>query len=502
MKPGKNATSIRQDNLRLILCNILAAGSATADPTITSAPSAGEAHATLPEEASELREAAKASAAPVTGTNESPNAAPLASPHETPHETPEGSPDLPTPVAGTNETPDEAPAGPSNLPAPETATGLSRAKLAQSTGLTRATVSRLTDELISAGMIEELEPVRPQVGRPAAPLAAQPGKNIVLALEINLEYVAIYALDLAGNVLTSRLERSDSRGSDPAVVLAWISRLAGEEASKLPAGQLLSTVLCVPGLVDTDRRTIVTAPNLGWQNVDAGVLLDFPGFDAGHFRVINEADAAAFSVFFSRPGVRAGYSSFLYVSAEVGVGAAIFFEGQLFSGDHGWAGEIGHMCVDRSGPKCRCGSNGCLEQYAGFDSIVRNAGYAAGAEGGKEMSLAKLSRLFDAGDPGARAAIDACAQALGTTIANVLNLLDLRLVVLGGNFARLYHRLEIIMKAEIEYRVLGRRWEDVQIETSAFGDFAASRGGCLAGFAEILNHPARWHEYGIPISFD
>ncbi len=375
--------------------------------------------------------------------------------------------------------------------------GPSRAKLATQTGLTRATVSRLVDELINARLIDELDPVRPAVGRPAAPLVAREYQHVIMAAEINLEYVAIYALDVTGAALGEEIIRMDSRRSDPKKVLSRVGELVAKAAGELPMySNLLETVLCVPGLISADSHTIITAPNLGWSNVDALPYFDFPDFDPARFRVMNEADAAAYSVLYDDPGARAGVDNFLYISAEVGVGAAIVFDGQLFAGDHGWAGEIGHMCVDRSGPKCRCGSNGCLEQYAGADSIIRNAGYRL------DIPLERIAELFDAGDSGARASIDACATALGTAIANVLNLLDLELVVLGGNFGRLYDRLEVIMNAEIEYRVLGRRWENVEVTTSTYGDSASARGACLAGFARIFANPEIWNERGIPISFD
>lgn len=94
--------------------------------------------------------------------------------------------------------------------------------------------------------------------------------------------------------------------------------------------------------------------------------------------MVNEADASAYSVLYKNPGQIGGTSDFLYLSAGVGVGAALIYEGRLFSGQHGWAGEIGHMCVDTAGPKCSCGSNGCLEQYAGLDAMLTRANLPVG----------------------------------------------------------------------------------------------------------------------------
>ncbi|MDO5033810.1 MAG: ROK family transcriptional regulator [Actinomycetaceae bacterium] len=373
-------------------------------------------------------------------------------------------------------------------------TPLSRAAIASMTGLTRATSSRLVDELIGAGVIEEFGESKPRVGRPAVMLRIKGGRNTILGLEVNLAYLAVYLLDLDGSVHVSRVIEHDSRDSDPAETFATLSKLIGEALASSPATPL-QTILCIPGLVSEDHQGIVTAPNLGWHDVRPSHYLSFPGFDAGRLTVLNEADASSYSVLFSAPGRKSGIENFVYISAEVGVGAALVFDGEVFEGQRKWAGEIGHMTVDRNGPTCRCGSNGCLEQYAGFDSILRNAGL------GSHVTLPELITLFDEGDPNVRKAVDACAMALGTSIANVLNLLDVGVVVLGGNLVSLHSRMQVILEAELHYRALAQRWDMTSIRTSEYGKFAASRGACLAGFEHFLRNLDKWNSWGIPVQF-
>lgn len=371
---------------------------------------------------------------------------------------------------------------------------LSRAAISSITGLTRATSSRLVDELIEAGVIEEFGARKSRVGRPAVMLRPIGAKNTILGLEINIAYLAIYLLDIDGTVHFSKIVDHDSRDSDPGETLATLSALI-TDALEVANVSPISTVLCIPGLVSEDHRGIMTAPNLGWYDVSPADHLSFPGFNPEHLTVLNEADASAYSVLFSEPGRESGVDNFVYISAEVGVGAALIFDGEVFEGEHNWAGEIGHMTVDRDGPSCRCGSNGCLEQYAGFDSILRNANLEA------DVCLQQLIDMFDEGHTGARNAVDACAMALGTSIANVLNLLDVGVVVLGGNFVELYSRMEVILEAELHYRALAQRWDRVSIRTSQYGKLAASRGGCLAGFEHFLTNIEKWETWGIPLQF-
>ncbi|NEE32616.1 ROK family protein, partial [Streptomyces sp. SID7982] len=102
--------------------------------------------------------------------------------------------------------------------------------------------------------------------------------------------------------------------------------------------------------------------------------------------------------------------SFLYLTGEIGVGGALVLNGELLRGAHGFAGEIGHVVVDPAGPECRCGSRGCLEQYAGQAALLRAAGIA---EIGGASGVLELERRAAAEDPRAVAAIGEAGRMLG-----------------------------------------------------------------------------------------
>ena len=136
---------------------------------------------------------------------------------------------------------------------------------------------------------------------------------------------------------------------------------------------MAGSCLAVPGLVDRMVGPLRLAPNLGWRDVDVvGEFHSHPATADVAIRLDNEATlggrAEADAL---RPG---GVLSFLYLSGEVGIGGALVVDGTVFGGRHGWSGEIGHTVVDPAGPLCRCGSTGCLEQYAGKDALMRSAG--------------------------------------------------------------------------------------------------------------------------------
>jgi len=156
------------------------------------------------------------------------------------------------------------------------------------------------------------------------------------------------------------------------------------------------------------------------------------------------------------------------------------------TGRHGWAGEIGHVCVDPDGPACRCGSTGCLEQYAGRQAVLLAAGLppAAGA--------AELAELARSGPGPARDAVAGAARALGIALAGVVNVLDIPAIVLGGHLGLIADLLRPDLERQLRRRVLSARWVTPTIE-SAEGDPApGATGAALHELAAVLDDPARW----------
>jgi predicted NBD/HSP70 family sugar kinase len=170
---------------------------------------------------------------------------------------------------------------------------------------------------------------------------------------------------------------------------------------------------------------------------------------------------------------------FVYVSGEIGVGAGLVVNGSLFRGSGGFAGELGHVVVEQDGPACGCGGQGCVEQYAGQDVLVRTAGVA---------DLAELEAAVSAGEPAALAAVTRAGRALGVGLASLLNVVDLPQVVLGGSYARLFETITPPLQAELDRRVLsGVRPELLR---SRVGSDAAAYGAADAVVEAALRDPA------------
>ncbi|MFI7594670.1 ROK family protein [Micromonospora sp. NPDC049359] len=372
----------------------------------------------------------------------------------------------------------------------------SRADLATATGLTRATVSAVVEDLLAGQLVSEAEPApRAGAGRPARGLVLADTGPAGLGLEVNVDYLTVCVVDLAGQVRHRTVHRADLRPVAPEDALARLVDLARQaRADAARQGLTLAgAALAVPGLID-DSGQVRLAPNLGWRDVPVPELLSaHPPLtdrvpDVPALVVDNEANLAALGELHSRPP---GPASFLHISGEVGIGAGIVLDGALFRGVRGWSGEIGHLPVHPQGRPCRCGGRGCLEQYAGQEAIVAAAGLVR-AELPADTATARLAELAQAGEPAALRALNDAGTALGVAVAGVVNLLDLDTVVLGGGYAPLAPWLCPPVLAEIKARVLTAAWSPVTVRPSTLGPEAAAVGAAGSVVRRIVARPAGW----------
>ncbi|HLR27486.1 MAG TPA: ROK family transcriptional regulator [Ruania sp.] len=350
----------------------------------------------------------------------------------------------------------------------------SRADVAARTGLNRATVSRLVAELVAGRLIVEDEPVAAGAGRPATPLRPAPGTVGGLGLEASIDYLGARALDLAGNTIAEEILPGDYRSSDPHEVLQQLGDLGRSVTARaIEAGAAMTgATLALPGLVTGER--LLVAPNLGWQDVDPA---DHLGMLPGRHRGLdNEARLAALAELSGSDS-----SSFLFISAGVGIGAAIVVDGEYTAGVHGFAGELGHVCVDPAGPRCRCGASGCLETFAGTAAICQTAGLG---------SLAQVHEAVVAGDDAALAAVEGAGRALGRALAGMVNLVDVTDVIVGNTLAELLEPMRPAVREELDQRLLAAQWAPVELRAARVQHQPALTGAARAALEPVVADPS------------
>lgn len=371
----------------------------------------------------------------------------------------------------------------------------SRATIALETGLNKTTVSSLVTELIGLDLLVErgLEQ-RGTVGRPGQVVELSGSGVVALGLEINVDYLAVRALDLTGAERYRSIDVRDNRRIEVDAVLDRLASLAGVALEEVQTSGLrpVGATVALPGLVDAESGALLVAPNLGWTDV--------PVVDGLHDRLAgpayplaadNEANLAALAELWE--GTARGLSDVLYVSGEIGVGAGIIVRGELFRGSQGFGGEFGHMTVDPNGRPCACGSRGCLETIVGLEALLERAGLDpadAATTTGSGQPVSELAGRARMGDEQALAALRDSGRWLGLAIASAANLLNFQAVVLGGFFAQLATWLAAPIARELETHVLASQWVVPRLLPSTLGPEAAVRGAAAQSLRRVLADPA------------
>lgn len=369
---------------------------------------------------------------------------------------------------------------------------VSRVELAEITNLTRATVSRLVDQLISAGIAEMLPPVRlPQQGRPAAPIRPASGKVVAIGLEIGVSYIAGRAIDITGKALSEFEVAGDFAKSDPEQTVGLLTDMAVAtmRGLTLSGASIAGISLAVPAVVSSPGGHLLLAPNLGWEDVPLLTLLrrGLEEFSDLPLLVDNDASLQSTLAAHVRPGLLIENPTFLYLIGDRGIGGAIVLDGLTYSGESGWAGEIGHMCVEPDGIDCFCGSSGCLERYADLTALLTNAGLDP-----KRDTVDTLIDRLKAGDREAAAAIRIAVRALSVALANTVNLLDISSIVLGPTLGQLLPWLEPSLSDQTNKMVLGSKSHRTHIRGAQQTTLPACTGGAFAMLRGVLEDPGAW----------
>ncbi|MEV4991278.1 ROK family protein [Pseudarthrobacter sp. LMD1-1-1.1] len=362
----------------------------------------------------------------------------------------------------------------------------SRAQVAGATGLTKASVSSLVLDLLDAGVIREIG-LNPQGrGRPGVGLELSPSRA-VMGMEVNVDYISAAVVDLSGKVLLREVRERDNRNSPDKPVLAALAGLAARVRSA--AGEqgvdVVGGGLAVPGLVDPARARVLTAPNLGWVNVDLDLDALLPETALG-VALFNEANAAALAELRHRPDRAA---NFLFVSGEVGVGGGIVIGSELFTGPGGHAGEVGHIVVEPDGGHCSCGGTGCLETVAGQDAIFIAAGLAPDGSS-RSAAMTALLQALEGGAPKAVSAVERAGRCLGIALASTARVVDIDSVVLGGHFAVLEPWLRAPLLDSLQKYAPGK-YASEQVTVSAVGEFGALLGAAGSVIRSLVDAPHR-----------
>ncbi|HXX93929.1 MAG TPA: ROK family transcriptional regulator [Planctomycetota bacterium] len=347
----------------------------------------------------------------------------------------------------------------------------SRRELARETGLSPATVSRITRDLVRRKVLTEADKPRPAQGRPERSLEINGSYGSVLGISLLYPAARFLVLDLRGELLRESSEPLDpDRGKSQ--VLGTLRRATQSIVRGL---RPIGVGLALPGQWDPERGVSSLYPRVAdWKDVPLRDLLgEWARCPA---TLIGYAPALALAEQARRVSHEPSNLVTVEVAENIAMGAIV--NGGLLQGASGNAGELGHICIDPDGPACYCGARGCLETRATVSSVVQEAREASRG-GSREASFDQVVRRARSGDPAAARILDRSARMLGLGLASALNLFNPELLVLNGRFFDAGDLVQGALRASILAHAVGSTVRRLSIESSSLGVRAAALGAGL-----------------------
>ncbi len=364
---------------------------------------------------------------------------------------------------------------------------LTRTELAKQTGLSRATIAILADELLRVGLVEEVGLAASTGGRRPMLLRFNPDAAVALGALLQDHTWSIVVSDLQARVLHRRSANVAGDSPEAAVVaLQEGVRAVTAEIRTLGKRLLPAIGLGTPGLVDVAAGVIRTAVDVGWFEVPMQKMVE----EALGLRVVvaNRSKLGALAEFWY--GADRGVKDLVYLSIGTGVAAGIVHRGELYLGSNSSAGEAGHLTIVPDGPLCPCGNRGCLQQFVSESAIANRTRQHLRA--GQASALRNLAddqsdsitaqAVFEAAEQGDQVAgeiVEETARYLGIAIANLINLLNPELIVLGGPVGIAGRVLLEPLRAEVGRRAMAYPASVTEITISALGSDAGAVGAAV-----------------------
>jgi glucokinase-like ROK family protein len=352
---------------------------------------------------------------------------------------------------------------------------LSRAGLAKYTGLSRSSVSRIVDQLLSENLIHEIGAQQEKIGRPGTLIELNPAGGAAIGIEIGVDFVSAILTDFIARIQWRKhIDLPDE--ADLAAYLDASEELINQALleSKTCGLQPLGIGVGVWGLVDILKGEVRYAPNLNWRDVPLKRLWE-NRFGLTVF-VDNNANAAAMGEYYLGSAKNGkDVDDFIFLSTGIGLGGGVINAGQVFRGWNGFAGEVGHMTIDPEGAACMCGKRGCWETVVGSRVGVQDYQRLTG----KEVSFEELVTRLRAGDPASLEVFTKMARSLGIGIGNLVNVFNPRCIIIGGALEQISDIMLPIAKETFQKNSLIQSQKDIRIIPSTLGADSCVLG-CVA----------------------
>lgn len=373
---------------------------------------------------------------------------------------------------------------------------ISRAEISRRTGLSAPTVSRIVDDLIQDGLVEEIGMGSSNGGRRPNLLRFCPDNNFIIGIDLGTTNIYGVLANLEAEIISEeKIPTQVEKGFNAVMdrTLTVVEKLRSQLGRKQK--HLNGIGMAVAGLINKKRNIVEFSPNFHWHDADIlgylGQKLDIPICFDNVTRVM-----ALGELYY---GVGRKYKNFICVNVGYGIGAGIIINGQPLLGTHGMAGEFGHITLEKdSKVQCYCGNYGCLEALSSGSGIARAARreLESGAKSIlSEMCHGDLDRLTaemvaqaaKQGDVLAWNVFHKAAEYLGLGISALINLYNPEAIVIGGGVTQAGDILFDTVRSTVKARALSKISREVEILPATFGPKAAVMGAVSLIMQKVLN---------------
>ncbi len=372
---------------------------------------------------------------------------------------------------------------------------ISKADLAQLTGLSPTACGTIVTNLLEKGHIREAGIGISKGGRRPNLYELNPKSYYSIGVDIDVDYIRFILMDITGNVeyrdkISSGFEQSVTESI--ALIEEKVQQII--ELNDIKDDRLLGVGVSVPGMVDNVTHEVIFAPNLGWERVDLEHMLS----NMGSFPIFVDNEAMCSAISENWIGCCTEQKDFVCINMKSGIGSSIFAGGNLYRGCSGSAGEIGHIMLDHNGPKCACGNYGCLETLVSTKAMIEKAqklvrqGLMPDFPETQDINciniIDDIISAVKAGNEAARVILVEAAGYLGLAISNLINTVNPSRIVLGKELIKmpediLEHLRSIALTKALRYPA-----SRVEIIISELGEDSSALGAAIIPLKKLFGY--------------
>jgi len=368
------------------------------------------------------------------------------------------------------------------LNAIKTQGAISRADLAHKSGLSPATVTAITGDLISEGLVIEKETGDSSGGRPPILLALNPRGGFVIGVKLMEDHAVGALTDLNATVYHKDTVDFSDESLDSIVdaLVNLVNRLI--RMSDVRKKQLLGVGVGLAGVIDSTQGVLRQSPFFGWKNVPLRDLLETRLKVPIH--IDNDVNTLTLGEKWLGNGLPV--DDFIVITIGRGIGMGIVINGQIYRGKGGGAGEFGHTVIDPKGPLCSCGKHGCLESFLSDRALIDRAHVEVAAD---VKDIDDLVKRAAAGNAAAANVLSDAGRLLGRSLANVVNILDPKLILVSGEGVGMGPLFFSGLQASFHENVMPGLADDTEIRVTPWGDDVWARAAASVVIGDIFNSP-------------